>query len=337
MSTFIQASMSGLFSPKRTMAATASVQRQVSIQQSRHDVSGTLIVCITCKHRNAQVFAPFIIDPDKAVRAWNRVFPGDMIKTNDAQKIAEIMEEAETRAEKAYYLLSGATFGSSFIGMVHILNSSRTVSSQSMTQVASSLQASMQAGRWLASASGAFGVDASFANSARNMLSSQNIQSHCSLVTMGVIPSIKSNEMSKTVQKFATSPDEMMQKMIEAQNADSESRSTIASDAATAQKGSQIIQARGATLNSIISGMAAVDDTNNKVIDITSLMDAMDDYVSRCNGGAEGIGVPINYYLKPITRSMVARSWLGKYYPELRTNRAGSADDSEPVQAPEEA
>jgi hypothetical protein len=36
----------------------------------------------------------------------------------------------------------------------------------------------------------------------------------------------------------------------------------------------------------------------------------------------------VNYYLKPITKSMITRAWLAKYYPNNRFNKAGSADDS---------
>jgi len=30
---------------------------------------------------------------------------------------------------------------------------------------------------------------------------------------------------------------------------------------------------------------------------------------------AGGVGVPLNYYLKPITLSQIAHLWFNKYYP----------------------
>lgn len=54
------------------------------------------------------------------------------------------------------------------------------------------------------------------------------------------------------------------------------------------------------------------------------MMDAMDDYLQKCLAG--NIGVPINYYLKPITKSQLAQMWLAKYYPN-KWNAAGSGDD----------
>jgi hypothetical protein len=128
ISSFISESLS-YFGNKQSEQVTNSVQTQVNAQTSRHSISGTLVICITCTHKNAQMFAPFILDVDKAVRAWNKLFPNDMIKTNAAASIARIEATAETKGEKSFYLLSGATYGSSFVGMVHVLNTTDTRSS----------------------------------------------------------------------------------------------------------------------------------------------------------------------------------------------------------------
>lgn len=39
------------------------------------------------------------------------------------------------------------------------------------------------------------------------------------------------------------------------------------------------------------------------------------------------MGVPINYFLKPMTQAMIARAWMARYYPN-KYNQAGSAGDS---------
>jgi len=62
-------------------------------------------------------------------------------------------------------------------------------------------------------------------------------------------------------------------------------------------------------------------------------MTAMDDYIQKCIAGGDNLGVPINYYLKPITQSMIARAWLARYFPN-RFNQAGAADDSTPTPTP---
>jgi hypothetical protein len=330
ISSFISESLSN-FSDKQSGQVTNSVQTQVNAQTSRHSISGTLVICITCTHKNAQVFAPFILDVDKAVRAWNKLYPDDMIKTNDAASIAQIEAKAETKGEKSFYLLSGATYGSSFVGMVHVLNTTDTRSSQTMESVANSLQSTFQVGGWFAGITGGFGVSDSFSNSAKNLLSTQNIQSHCSLVTMGIIPSIKSNEVKMTVQQFADfGPDKDMERLATLQGATATDNNSMATVAEAARFGQQIISLKSATIKSALAGVADIDDGKNKIIDVNSMMDAMQDYIDRCvNNDNTNVGVPVNYYLKPVTQSMIARAWLAKYYPN-RYNRAGAADDSNP-------
>lgn len=317
-----------IFGGKKATQAAASAQRQTNAQMSRHSIAGTVVISISCTHKNAQVFAPFILDVDKAVRAFNTLFPDDMIKTNDPASIAMIEAKSDTKADKAFQLLSGATYGSSFVGMVHILNTSSTTSSQSMDSVAASLQETFKVGGWFASGTGSFGVSDSFSNSAKNLLSTQNIQSHCSLVTMGIIPSIKSNQVKVGVQSFADfDPQKEMEALATLQGATASEHDSIADAATKARTGQQMVTLKTDTMKAALSGLAKIDDDSNNIIDTNSMMTAMDDYINRCVKGGDNLGVPINYYLKPITQSMIARAWLAKYYPN-KYNQAGSADDS---------
>jgi hypothetical protein len=328
VSSFVSESME-CFGNKHSAQVSASAQSQVNSQVQNHSISGTLVICITCTHKNAQIFAPFILDVDKAIRAWNKLFPDSMIKTNDVASIAKIEATSETKADKSFCVLSGATYGSSFVGMVHVLNTTRTNSYQSMEAVAASLQATFDIGGWFAKASGGFGVASSFSNSAKSLLSTQDIQSHCSLVTMGIIPSIKSNQVKIAVQQFSSfSPDKEMESLAALQGVTAEENNkTIASSASAARTGSEMIALRTAQVKASLSGLAEIDDGANKMIDINSMMEAMDDYINRCVTGGDNLGVPVNYYMKPITQSMIARAWLAKYHPN-RFNQAGAADDS---------
>ncbi|MDR2626688.1 MAG: hypothetical protein LBC40_01480 [Dysgonamonadaceae bacterium] len=326
VSAFVSDSLN-YFGQKFSSQASSSVQRQVNSQASRHSISGTLVICITCTHKNAQIFSPFIMDVDKAVHAWNKLFPDDMIKTNDPVSIAMAEAMAETKSEQSFCLLSGATYGSSFVGMVHILNTSNTTSSQDMISIAESLQGTFKVGGWFADCTGGFGVNSSFSNSAKNLLSTQNIQSHCSLVTMGIIPSIKSNKVKMTVQQFTDfSPDKEMERLAALQNATASENDTMFSAADSAKTGQQSIEMKSAQIKSVVGAVGALEDGENQIIDINSMMTAMDDYIDKCIAGGNNFGVPVNYYLKPVTKSMIARSWLAKYYPNT-FNKAGSADD----------
>lgn len=316
------------FGDNYSSQATVATNHQVNSQLSQHDIVGTLVIAITCTHKTAQVFAPFILDVDKAVRSWNAIFPDDMIKTNDPASIAQTEAKQETKEEKTFNLLSGASYGSSFIGMVHVLNSTTTQSSQDMESMTASIQAQFQVGGWFASATGGFGVDSSFANSAKSLLSMNNVQSHCTLVTMGIIPSIVSNTLVTAVQGFTD--DDPAKDMAALSNLSANTASeqnTMASAADQAKTGAQMGTLQSQKITGVLSGLKDVDSQSNSIIDTNSMMKAMEDYINKCISGGDNMGVPINYYLKPITKSMIARAWLAKYYPN-KWNQAGAADDS---------
>lgn len=88
-----------------------------------------------------------------------------------------------------------------------------------------------------------------------------------------------------------------------------------------------MIQLKNATIAATLSGVSDIDDGQNQIIDTNSMMTALEDYVNKCIEGGDNLGVPVNYYLKPISQSEIARAWLAKYYPN-KYNQAGAADDS---------
>lgn len=328
VASFVSESLS-VFGEGQSSQAHASAQAQMNSQHSRHSIAGTLVVSITCTHKNAQVFAPYYMDVDKAVRSWNKMFPDAMIDTNSPSSIAQIEAKADTKQDKSFSILSGATYGSSFVAMVHVLNTTESASSQSMESVAASMQETFDIGGWFASGTGGYGVSASFSNSVKNMLSMQNIQSHCNIITMGIIPSIKSNQVAMAVKQFSDfDPAKTMDSLAALQNATASENNTVGEAANAARTGQQMITLKNATISSTLSGVSEIDDGQNKIIDINSVMNALEDYVNRCVSGGDNIGVPINYYLKPITQSEIARAWMAKYYPN-KYNKAGSADDSD--------
>ncbi|MBA3681419.1 MAG: hypothetical protein H0W73_09675 [Bacteroidetes bacterium] len=322
---FVGDSVSG-FGDSYSFQAKTSAQSQVNSQHQNHNISGTLVVTITCTHKDAVLLAPFILDVDKSVRVWNSLFPDDMIKTTDVKSIIKTMAQQDTAQEKSFTVLSGETCGSCFIGMVHTLNATDTTSTETMYSIAESIQGQFSVGCWFVQESGGFGVDSSFSNDAKNLLSSQSITSHCTLTVMGSIPSIKSNNVLMAVQSFTDFDGASSMKAVQTlQNATADDMTTVDSAASNARTGGQMVAMQTAKINATLSGLSTIDNQNNKVIDTNTLMDAMEDYVNKCIAG--NIGIPINYYLKPITKSQIAQMWLAKYYPN-KYNLAGAGDDS---------
>lgn len=307
--------------------ASSAAQSQMNSQYQNHSISGTLVISITCTHKDALLLAPFIMDVDKAIRVWNKIYPGDMLKINDPASIAKAMAQADTGAEKSLTLLSGATYGSCFIGMVHILNTTNTTSTEMAYSAAESLQSQFSIGGFIEHLSGGFGVDSTFSADAKNLLSTQTITSHCSLVTMGSIPSIKSNQVAMGVKQFASFDGATaMQQLAALQNATAGDMDTVDSSATAARTGQQMLAMQNSKVQGVLTGLADIDDGANKMLDINSMMDAMDDYIQKALAG--NLGVPVNYYLKPVTKSQLAEMWVNKYYPGKYTNVSG--DDSTP-------
>lgn len=328
ISTFVNHALSFL-GVHNAQQMSLAVQQQVNMQVANHNIAGTLVISISCTHRNANVFAPLIIDVDKALKAWNFLYPGDRISTTSLNLLLEDIRKEIDPNGKTFSILSGATYGSSLVGMVHILNDTSTISVGAMSSLASQIQEKMNVGAWMSSLNGEFGVASSFATDVQNMLSTQNIQSHCSLVTMGVIPSIKSNVVKSSVMQFVDSDKENpMQRLAQLQGATAEENNTLASGARQALTGKQMVELRNATITASIAGLARMEEQENSIIDINSMMTAMDDYIEKCTSSDENLGVPVNFYLKQLTRQDIVRAWVNHYYPN-EYNKAGNVDDSQ--------
>lgn len=312
--------MTSFLGTERSAELTAAVGKQMTAQKQTNDLEGTLIITVTCTHKDAVLLAPFVLDVDKAIRVWNSLcdekdIPQDKrIKIDDVKNFQTIAKEEGTKDEEKLHLLSGVTYGSSFIGMVHVLKSTSSQSSQNISTIATSMQAQMETGNWFASASGGFGIDASFANDVKSLLSSQSLTSTVSIITMGSIPVIKSNEIQMGVQKFADfDPAKMMEKLAVAANATNSEQASVAERAQAARTGGQMLAIRDAEIKSVVTGLAPIDERKNKVLDTDTLMTAFEDYVNKAIAG--NLGVPINFYLKSITRAQLAQMWVAKYYP----------------------
>ena len=321
------AAQTSVLGSKKSAEASSQAHAQVSKQRENHNLEGTLVITATCTHKDAALLAPFVLDVDKAIRVWNSVFSDDMIKTNSVKSMQEIAEKQETEAEKMLKILSGATYGSSFVGMVHVLRKEETSANQTMLSAAASMQAQMETGNWFSSMSGGFGVDSQFANDVKRMLSSQQISSHISVISMGAIPSIKSNEVAIGVKQFADfDPAKMMDKLATLANATAADQKSVQEGAQAARTGQQMVQIRASEIKSVMTGLGQVDDGKNKMLDINSLMTALEDYVQQAIGG--NIGIPITYYIKSITKSQLAQMWVAKYFPGQYLTAAG--DDTKP-------
>ncbi|MCT4664063.1 MAG: hypothetical protein N4A45_02370 [Flavobacteriales bacterium] len=323
IASYISAQVTSVFGPSYGASLGGSAKHTVLTQTSKHSIQGTLVITANCTHKQSDMFAPFVLDPEKAIRAWNVYVKDRPINSDDEKSMNEALQGKD--ADKVgIHILSGQTNGSSFVGMVHILKTEDSNSSQKSSSTSFDLEASFEMGSFLAAKSGKFGVDGSFADSIKSLLSTSNLQSHASVITMGLIPSIKSNEIKTTVSTLKPSATEVMSQLAAIQGATDTDVNTTSSDAAKARTGESFMQLNNSYISGVVSNLGQIENANNKVIDTNSLMTAFDDYVQKAIEGQ--CGVPINFFLKPITSKQLAKAWLYKFSP-LKALGVSSGDD----------
>ncbi|RMJ12808.1 hypothetical protein CDV36_007507 [Fusarium kuroshium] len=291
-----------------------AAQSQTALQFGKHEISGTLVISASCTHKNASVLAPCILNVDKGVRAWNRIFKDDRFNPTKFEDMKKIVEAGDTEGEKRFSILSGVTYGSSFVGMVHIVDAKDTTVAQDLSSMASNLQMQMDAGAWFSEQNGGFGVNETFGDEVKSLLSTQSVTSHVTLISMGVIPSIVANKVAMGVKGFSEfDPKSSMDAIATIQNATAGEQKSVGDSADAARTGAKMMTLKGIEIKSALSALGAIDDGQNKVLDINSLMTALEDYVNKVPDATSR--VPLNYYLKDITKGMLAEMWLAKYFP----------------------
>ncbi|SCY15044.1 hypothetical protein [Desulfoluna spongiiphila] len=325
IATYVSAQTSGFLEPSYGASVGSSAKSAMESQHANHKLEGTLVITANCTHKICDIFAPFVLDPEKGIRAWNVYCPDRKINTDDNTSMDQAIEgkDADTAGMQ---LLSGASYGSSFVGLVHLLKDEKSDSSQSASSLAESLSTSISENLCLSNYSGKFGLDSSFADSVKSLLSTSNLQTHASVITMGLIPSIVSNKIETSVQNLKPDPKEVMSQLAAIQGASDSEVNTMGSAADKAKAGESFMQLNNAYVKNVVSGLGAYDDKNNKVIDTNSLMTAFEDYVKKAIAGK--CGVPINFFLKPITSRQLAEAWLNKFYPGQFIGESSGDDQS---------
>ncbi|KAF5676584.1 hypothetical protein FHETE_2080 [Fusarium heterosporum] len=314
IASYVSGTTGGIFGAQKSMEIGAAVARQVNQQLSEHNIEGTVVLSVTCTHKNAEIVAPLILNVDKAIKAWNHFFPESKLDTTSGSSMIKGAIDESLEDKQKFYIISGTTFGSIFVGMVHILNTTNTSASESMTEAAESLEVSIDMSSWCASKSGKFGVDSKFVSDFKNLFGQQNVQSHVTVLTMGVTPSIMASEVSRTIGSLAKfDPEPHVGAVEKTQNAVASEEASVQSLAKNARTSGQASGLGGTHIEPLASVLDVIGNDKTKVLDVNSMMTALEDYLKKATEGVTG--VPINYYLKDIDQNMLAQIWLAKYYP----------------------
>ena len=329
VASYVSGQVSGWLSPTYAAQTSAAIKRTADAQLASHDIQGTLVVTANCTHKIVDIFAPFVLDPEKGIRAWNTFKQNKKIDVFDDASMHEAIQGPDA-TKAGMKILSGATYGSSFVGLVHILHDENTDQSSSSSDFGAKLSSSIEENLIFSNMRGKFGLSTEFANTVNNLLSTSNLQSHASLVTMGIIPSIASNKVTTAVQTLDPDPQKVMGQLAAIQGFTEGAVNGNASSAQTAKAGESFMQLNNSYVKEVVSALGQQDVAQNEVIDTNSMMTAFDDYVRKAIKG--GCGVPINFFLKPITSRQLAEAYLNKFYPgKLIGESSGGSKAKGPV------
>lgn len=290
-----------------------AVTVQINQQRQNHNIAGTLIITASCTHPTIAMIEPFVIDVDKAIAIWNTIHSEDTIQTDDSIIRKHLSQTDTKNNENHLTVISGATYGSSFVGMVHILKSNITSFGLTDSDVAS-LQRKLAIGGWLQNASGGFGVDPSTMEEVKKMLSTQNISSHIGVIVMGAIPAIGAGNLKSSVQTLLNPDPEKLKGYLSMLTEPSDN-TTVESEANEAKTDNRLINLQNATTKNIVRELGKIDHESNNVFDINSMMNAFDNYLKAiANKGGQTVGMPVNFYLKKITKNQLIKWYASKYY-----------------------
>ncbi|KAF4993357.1 hypothetical protein FGRMN_6545 [Fusarium graminum] len=314
IASYVSGTVRGVFGVQKSMDIGTAASHQVSHQVSQHSIAGTLVLSVSCTHKNAAIMAPFVLNVDKAVKVWNHLFPSSKLDPTSGSSMMQVAMSESQEDKQKFSIVSGTTFGSIFVGMAHVLNTSDTSTSESMMAAAASMQDSMEAGSWFANQSGNVSLDSKFASDVKNLLSQQNVQSHATILTMGVDLSMTASEGSRIVEGLTKLDTESnMAAVISIQDVDVSDQASVQSSAEEARISGQASEMQDQNTEPVMSAVDIIGDSKNRVLDVSSMITALDDYLKKA---AESVaGIPINYYLKEIDQKMLAQMWISKYFP----------------------
>lgn len=294
----------------RSQEINKNVQRQIALQREKHNVSGTLVLTAACTHKNVTLLEPCVLDPDKALAAWNRLFANEKINTQDPAALAKMSLETAPPDAPSLSLLSGAAYGSSFVGMAYTLKEDdNPLSEEEATRIGNQLGL-------LAGVQEQSGVELEPAqvNEITSALTTQKVAAHVSIITMGAIPKFQAQTAEQTAKGMVEFDATTMQKELTTlTNATATEQKTAATSTEEASIKRKIIQFQGAKVQNVLDALRGGDEKKNRRLDINSLMTAFDNYIA-CITGSGQVGVPISFYIKSITKAHIAKLWRNQYH-----------------------
>lgn len=247
-----------------------TIQNQLNVAASKQSIAGTIVVSAVCAVKNAINIGPLVLDVDKAIHAWNTIFPKNTIQVEKVSELAKLASQMSEDREVSFKLITGATYASCFIGMIQIKDEPGSLTTEALRSLAQAIEFQFRAGSWIVMDNGSFGVDSRFLPDDKKLWSLLPATTCCSIISLGATSSVKSETLKQLNQR---------------------------------------IQNTGVSFYD--QERADIGRVEEKTVDVNTMKKALQEYVALCVENSNGI--PVSYYLKPITKPQLAQMWFAKY------------------------
>lgn len=285
-----------------------AVSSQLMNQIENHNISGTLIIVASCRHHNIGVFDPLVIDPEKAAQAWNSLHPKNPISLVSPFSIPEAREDKDSLS-----VITGATYGSSFVGMVHILKSEKTQMGD-YGKMKGKINQKLKFGGWLANATGNFGIDESVLKELQAIISDNSINCHVSIITIGAIPSLKADSKLPALNDGG----KFERKVIEWGGGEI---STPESEEQMSRTRALMINIEKARIAQIMDKAHVFDEKSNSTLNINSLMTAFSNYIEAISQVNTIIGTPVSFFIKKLSKNDIIHLLIKKFKQDMKIEK----------------
>lgn len=303
---------------------TAKLAKQASAlvaqQQDSHDLVGTLVITANATHRNVAMLEPVKLDVQKAIDAWNDNFASAAIRLNPLDPSAMAKVAMQTRGEavdKSLTLLTGVTYGSSFVGMIHLVRNKMSPPGLSEADM-KTLVERLRLATVINGETGGLGAEQSVLEEVRQMISDQGFTAHVSILVNGALTTPTTQHLDKLIDKTVklpmSLPAEGVLQFVGAAHAD------------TARAAQAATQSDVGRVSGLATTLSSVDRNSGTAIDLGTLLTAFDNYLIAV-GDKNTVGSPVGFYVKRINAAQIARAWMEASAHQWR-------DGPNPVAAP---
>jgi len=186
------------------------------------------------------------------------------------------IDEEETKEHEGdkLYMVSGASYASALVGMVTFVNESKkqsTLDSEIWKKNFDSNMKCMKLLKALRPKKFKKEIKGSNLQEVMNMVANQTVSVHFNLYCSGLIPHLEKQKLETKIKLCQLDTKNFGDKMKE-----------------------------------LFAALGQGDTTKTSVLNVNTLMNAFDNYLSLASSGdTTKIGVPVNYFLKPITKSLI--------------------------------